>query len=160
MLRATATCNFSFLIWPGGTAPAALASPFSTLLTHKSLEQHCVSQLSKHFAHVYLFSSNSFSSTLFFCFSSLHIVGSLTSKLPLIIQSYSAQSNAVVLTLEQMGSTSKQKFVLLETNASNDAWANQHPRSKHVIGHWEVISHEVLFVMRYRSCHVRITQLA
>ena len=60
----------------------------------KSLEKHSVSRLSYLFAHLHLLSSYSFSPTLLssnlsllsasslLCFSSLHIVGSLTSKLP------------------------------------------------------------------------------
>ena len=67
---------------------------FSTLRSHKSLEKHSVLRLSYLFAHLHLLSSYSFSSTLLssnlsllsasslLCFSSLHIVGSLTSKLP------------------------------------------------------------------------------
>ena len=63
------------------------------------MEKHSVSRLSYLFAHLYLLSSYSFSSDLLssnlsllsasalLCFSSLHIVGSLTSKLPSIIQS-------------------------------------------------------------------------
>ena len=61
---------------------------------HKSLEKHSVSRLSYLFTHLHLLSSYSFSSTLLsshlsllsasslLCFSSVHIVGSLTSKLP------------------------------------------------------------------------------
>ena len=61
------------------------------------MEKHSVSRLSYLFAHLYLLSSYSFSSDLvssnlpllsasaLLCFSSLHIVGSLTSKLPSII---------------------------------------------------------------------------
>ena len=57
-------------------------------------KKHSVSQLSYLFAHLHLLSSDSFSSTLLssklsllsasalLCFSSVHIVGSLTSKLP------------------------------------------------------------------------------
>jgi uncharacterized membrane protein len=90
-------CTFSSLISPAGSAPAALASLLSTLRRHKSLEKHCVSPLSYLFAHLDLLSSDSFSSTLLssnlsllsssslLCFSSVHIVGSLTSKLPSII---------------------------------------------------------------------------
>ena len=70
---------------------------FSTLRSHKSLEKHSVSRLSYLSAHLYLLSSYSFSSDLLssnlpllsasalLCFSSLHVVGSLTSKLPSII---------------------------------------------------------------------------
>ena len=66
---------------------------FSTLRSHKSLEKHSVSRLSYLFAHLHLLSSDSCSSTLLssnlsllsdpslLCFSSVHIVGSLTSKL-------------------------------------------------------------------------------
>ena len=58
------------------------------------MEKHSVSRLSYLFAHLYLLSSYSFSSDLLssnlpllsasalLCFSSVHIVGSLTSKLP------------------------------------------------------------------------------
>ena len=61
------------------------------------MEKHSVSRLSYLFAHLYLLSSDSFSSHLLssnlpllsasplLCFSSVHIVGSLTSKLPSII---------------------------------------------------------------------------
>ena len=72
---------------------------FSTLRSPKSLEKHSVSRLSYLFAHLHLLSSDSFSSLIFslliflfslplLCFSSVHIVGSLTSKLPSIISSY------------------------------------------------------------------------
>ena len=94
VLRATTACKFSSLIWPAGSAPAALASLLSTLRSPKSLEKHSVSRLSYLFAHLHLLSSDSFSSDLLssnlslfsasslLCFSSVHIVGSLTSKLP------------------------------------------------------------------------------
>ena len=94
VLRTTTACHFSSLIWPAGSAPAALASYFSTLRSPKSLEKHSVSRLSYLFAHLHLLSSDSFSSDLLssnlsllsasalLCFSSVHIVGSLTSKLP------------------------------------------------------------------------------
>ena len=91
------------VFWPAGSAPAALASQrayFSTLRSHKSLEKHRESRLSYLFAHLHLFSSYSFSSTLLssdlsllsasalLCFSSVHIVGSLTSKLPSMISTW------------------------------------------------------------------------
>ena len=101
VLRATTACNFSFLISPDVSAPAALASllfdpPEPQIIGKK----HSVSQLSYLFAHLHLRSSYSFSSTLLssnlsvfsasalLCFSSVHIVGSLTSKLPSIISHY------------------------------------------------------------------------
>ena len=69
---------------------------FSTLRSPKSLGKHSVSRLSYLFTHLHLLSSYSFPSTLLstnlflpasslLCFSSVHIVGSLTSKLPSIM---------------------------------------------------------------------------
>ena len=94
MLRATTARNFSSLLWPAGSAPAALASllfdPPEPQLIGKT---QCFATFLP-FAHLYLLSSYSFSSDLLssnlpllsasalLCFSSLHIVGSLTSKLP------------------------------------------------------------------------------
>ena len=93
-LRATTACNCSSLIWPDCSAPAALAS---LLFDHKSLEKHSVSRLSYLFAHLessffwlsllwssFFFSSLLFSDSSHLCFSSVHIVGSLTSKFPSI----------------------------------------------------------------------------
>ena len=69
---------------------------FSTLRSHKTWEKHSVLRLSDLFAHLHLLSSDSFSSSLisfFFlslltlptpAFPCVHIVGSLTSKLPSI----------------------------------------------------------------------------
>ena len=87
-----------FHLSSGQLAPHPLyRAYFSTLRSHKSLEKHSASRLSYLFAHLHLLSSYSFSSTLLssnlsllsasslLCFSSLHIVGSLTSKLPSII---------------------------------------------------------------------------
>ena len=98
VLRATTACNFSSLLWPAGSAPARFSEPtFSTLRSHKSLDKHSEPRLSHLFAHLHLLSSYSFSSTLLssnlsllsassqLCFSSVHIVGSLTSKLPSMI---------------------------------------------------------------------------
>ena len=84
---------FHLLIWPAGSAPAALASLLFDPPEPQSLENHSVSRLSYLFAHLHLLSSYSFSSLLssnlsllsassLLCFSSVHIVGSLTSKLP------------------------------------------------------------------------------
>ena len=80
VLRATTACNFSSLIWPAGSAPAALAS----LLFDPPVHLHLLSSAS--------FSSLIFSLLIFLfslplpcsAFSSVHIVGSLTSKLPSI----------------------------------------------------------------------------
>ena len=81
-------CNFSSLIWPAGSAPAALFfDPPEPQIIGKT---QCFG-LSYLFAHLDLLSSHSslfdlLSSSLLFsdsshlCFSSVHIVGSLTSK--------------------------------------------------------------------------------
>ena len=77
---------------------------FSTLRGHKALVKHSVSRLSYLFAHLHLLSSDNFSSTLLssnlsllsatalLCFSSVHIVGSLTSKLPSVKDSIRKES--------------------------------------------------------------------
>ena len=89
VLRATMACNFSSLIWPDGSH-AALAR------LRIIRQKHSESWLSYLFAHLHLLSSHSFSSLIFSllffssltlptsAFPSLHIVGSLTSKLPSI----------------------------------------------------------------------------
>ena len=103
VLRATTACNFSSLIWPAGSASAALASllfdPPEPQIIGKT-QCFSVSRLSDLFSHLHLLSSYSFSSTLLssnlsllsasslLSFSSVHIVGSLTSKLPSIITVY------------------------------------------------------------------------
>ena len=94
VLRATTACNFSSLIWPAGSAPAALASllfdPPEPQIIGKT---QCFATFLP-FRASPSFSSDSSSSTLLsstlsllsasslLCFSSVHIVGSLTSKLP------------------------------------------------------------------------------
>ena len=97
MLRATTACNFSSLLSPAGSAPAALASLLFDPPEPQIIRKQSVSRLSYLFTHLHLLSSYSFSSTLLssnlsllaasslLCFSSVHIVGSLTSKLPSII---------------------------------------------------------------------------
>ena len=94
VLRATTACNFSSLIWPAGSAPAALASLlfdppepqiigktqyFATFLPFRTSAYS--------FFWLFVFWSSLFCSPLHsasaqLCFSSVHIVGSLTSKLP------------------------------------------------------------------------------
>ena len=97
VLRATTVCNFSFLICPDGSAPAALASllfePPEPQITGKT-QWFATFYL---FAHLHLLSSDSFSPLIFFllffsfltlltsAFSFVHIAGSLTSKLPAIM---------------------------------------------------------------------------
>ena len=101
VLRASTACNLSSLIWPAGSAPAALASllfdpPEPQIIGKKRSE----SRLSYLFSHLHLLSTYSFSSTLLssnlsllsasslLCFSSVHIVGSLTSKLPSTMENH------------------------------------------------------------------------
>ena len=81
VLRATTACNCSSLIWPDGSAPAALASLLSDPPEHKSSEKHSD-------WHLHLLSSDSFSSLICLlllfssltlptsAFSSIHTVGS------------------------------------------------------------------------------------
>ena len=99
VLRATTACTFSSRIWPAGSAPAALASLLFDPPEPQILEKHSESRLSYLFAHLHLLSSDSFSSDLLssdlfssdsshLCFSTVHIVGSFTSKLPSIIMDY------------------------------------------------------------------------
>ena len=64
VLRATTACNFSSLIWPAGSAPAALASLLFDPLEPQIIE-HNVWRLSYLFAHLRLLSSDSFSSLIF-----------------------------------------------------------------------------------------------
>ena len=93
VLRATTACNFSSLIWPAGSAPAALASllfdPPEPQIIGKT---QCFatfppfrapgSSFFSDFLFCDLSSSLLFSDSSHPCFSSVHIVGSLTSKLP------------------------------------------------------------------------------
>ena len=83
VLRATTACNFSSLIWPAGSAPAALASLLFDPPEPQIIAKNSVSRLSYLFA--FFFSSLLFSDSAHLCFSSVHIVGSLTSKLPSMI---------------------------------------------------------------------------
>ena len=97
VLRATTACNFSSLIWPAGSAPAALASLLLDPPEPQIIGKNTVFRdFPTFFAHLNLLSSDSFSFDLLssnlsllsgsalLCFSSVHIVGSLTSKLPSI----------------------------------------------------------------------------
>ena len=87
VLRATTACNFSSLIWPASSAPAALAS-----LLFDPPEPQIIGETQWIATFLPFRASYSFSSTLLssnlsllsasslLCFSSVHIVGSLTSK--------------------------------------------------------------------------------
>ena len=97
VLRATTACNLSSLIWPNGSAPAALAS---LLFRPSGATNHCKNTMFRDFPTFSricifflltlsllwssLFYSSLLSDSSHLCFSSVHIVGSLTSKLPSI----------------------------------------------------------------------------
>ena len=89
-LRATTACNFSSLISPDVSAPAALAS---LLFNPPEPQNHEKTQCFTTFLPFRAPASSFFWSFLFWlfslltAFSSLHIVGSLTSKLPSMIRS-------------------------------------------------------------------------
>ena len=95
LLRATTACNFASLIWPAGSAPAALASllfdPPEPQIIGKTVDRN-FSTFSR--VWIFLLRFYLFWSSLFFfsslsvptcAFPSIHIVGSLTSKLPSVI---------------------------------------------------------------------------
>ena len=88
VLRATTACTFSCLIWPAGSAPAALASlPFrpSGATNHW---KNTVNRDFRIFSRIYLFFLLIFSllsASSLLCVSTVHIVGSLASKLPSIM---------------------------------------------------------------------------
>ena len=101
LLRATTACNFSSLIWPAGSAPAALASLlFDPPEPHIIGKTQCFATFlpfrasASSFFCLFLFSDllssnlSLLSASALLCFSSVHIVGSLTSKLPSIIRYY------------------------------------------------------------------------
>ena len=101
VLCATTACNFSSLIWPAGSAPAALASLLFDPLEPQIIgKTQCFATLlpfrapASSFFWLFLFSDLLSSALLFsilllhLCFSSVHIVGSLTSKLPSININY------------------------------------------------------------------------
>ena len=90
VLRATTACNFSSLIWPDGSAPAALAS-----LLFDPPEPQIIGKTPCFATFIFflltlsllwssLFYSSLLSDSSHLCFSSVHIVGSLTSKFPSI----------------------------------------------------------------------------
>ena len=98
VLCATTACKFSSLIWPDGSATTALAS---LLFDHPEPQiigkTHCFAAFlpfrapgSSFFGDFLFFdllsSSLLFSDSSHLCFSSVHIVGSLTSKLPSIMR--------------------------------------------------------------------------
>ena len=95
VLRATTACTFSSLIWPAGSAPAALASllfdpPEPQIIGKTQWIATFLPFPVSSFFWLFLFSDllssnlSLLSASALLCFSSVHIVGSLTSKLPSI----------------------------------------------------------------------------
>ena len=95
-LRATTACNCSSLIWPARSAPAALASLLFDPPEPQIIGKTCFATFlpfrapgSSFFWDFFFFdilsSSLLFAASSHLCFSSVHIVGSLTSKLPSLI---------------------------------------------------------------------------
>ena len=95
VLRATTACNFPSLIWPAGSAPAAFASLLFDPPEPQIIKKNTASRDFPTFSRTWIFFLLLFSLLLFslllflfsldpfhLCFSSVHIVGSLTSKLP------------------------------------------------------------------------------
>ena len=88
VLRATTACNFSSLIWRAGSAPAALASPTFRPSGATNHWKNTVFRDFPTFSRICIFFLLTLSSSTLsllsalLCFSSVHIVGSLTSKLP------------------------------------------------------------------------------
>ena len=58
VFRATTACNFSFLIWPPTSAPAALASLLLDGREPQNIGKHSVPRLSYLFAHLHLLCSD------------------------------------------------------------------------------------------------------
>ena len=103
VLRATTACKFSSLIWPAGSAPSRFSEPSfrpSGATNHwkntvfrdfPTFSRTCIFfllTLSLLWSSLFcssLFYSSLLSDSSHLCFSSVHIVGSLTSKLPSII---------------------------------------------------------------------------
>ena len=103
VLRATTACKFSSLIWPAGSAPSRFSEPSfrsSGATNHwkntvfrdfPTFSRTCIfflltlSLLWSSLFCASLFYSSLLSDSSHLCFSSVHIVGSLTSKLPSIV---------------------------------------------------------------------------
>ena len=87
VLRATTACNFSSLIWPDVSAPAALASLLFNFPGPQIIGKNVVNRDISTFLRsciFFLLTLSLLSDPFHICFPSVHIVGSLTSKLPSI----------------------------------------------------------------------------
>ena len=83
VLRATTACTFSSLIWPDGSAPATHHWKNTMFRDFPTFSRICIFfLLTLSLLWSSLFYSSLLSGPFYLCFSSGHIVGSLTSKLP------------------------------------------------------------------------------
>ena len=108
VLHATTACKLSSLIWPDGSALAALESLRPSGATNH-WKKHSVSRVFYLFPHLHLLSSDSFSSLIFVlllfssltlptsAFPSVHFVGSLTSKIPSIVVPLIIPLNSLII---------------------------------------------------------------
>ena len=116
VLRAATACNLSSLIWPDGSAPAALANLLFDPPEPQNIgKTQCFATFlpfrapTSSFFWLFLFSDLLSSALLFsilllhLCFSSVHIVGSLTSKLPSISTSTPPLTSLDVPSIEIYG---------------------------------------------------------
>ena len=133
MLGATTACNFSSLIWPAGSAPAALASLLFDPPEPQFIRK---TQCFATFLPLHLLSSDFFSSTLLssnlsplcsalLCFSSVHIVGSLTSKLPSTMNQirHNCQNTSKKWNIQKLWKTQQDK-----TKNLRDSWLGPRPK--------------------------------
>ena len=117
VLRATTACNFSSLLWPAGSAPAALASllfdPPEPQIIGKTqwiatFLPFRASPSSFRTLSLLLFYLSLLSASSLLCFSSVHIVGSLTSKLPSIRNM--SHFLAILSNFKKLGGTSLGRY--------------------------------------------------
>ena len=133
-LRATTAYNFSSLTWPAGSAPAALASLlFDPLEPQISGKTQCFATFlpfrasASSFFWLFLFSDllssnlSLLSASALLCFSSVHIVGSLTSKLPSPTLQYTTLEHTTVhfTTLHYANYTTPQLQLQLQLHYTN-----------------------------------------
>ena len=98
VLRATTACNCSSLIWPHGSAPAALASllfdpPEPQIIGKTQWFATCLPFRAPASSFFWLFLFSDLLASSHLAFPSIHIVGSLTSKLPSATLYYKAYTN-------------------------------------------------------------------
>ena len=159
VLLATPACSFSSLIWPAGSAPAALASLlFDPPEPQISGKTQCFATFSYLFAHLKLLSSHSFSfwSSFFFssllfsdsshlCFSSVQIVGSW---LPNFLRQWIAIIQKTSSQFNQSRANWHFEYFLTQRVGQRVIWSqycHSHIRLlSHIFGHFCLIAHYLL----------------